>query len=85
MEFEPYLFTYYFFLSHRSLFMISAYRFTLSLLFSIFFLAYSFFHVYGRILPIFTFRIYIYNIYHCQERISYYLDISILKSTIFEI
>ena len=36
-------------------------------------------------MPIFTSRIYIYNIYHCQEWIYYYLDISILKSTILEI
>lgn len=72
----------YFFLSHQSLFMILAYWFTIILLFSIFFLAYSFFNAYGRILPIFIFRIYIYNIYHCQEWISYYLDIFILKSTI---
>ena len=28
----------------------------------------------GWILPIFTSRIYIYNIYHCQGWISYYLD-----------
>lgn len=75
----------YFFLSHQSLFRISSYWFTLILLFSIFFLAYSFFNACGRILPIFIFRIYIYNIYHCQEWISYYLDISILKSTILEI
>jgi hypothetical protein len=37
-----------------------------------------FFH--RRIPHIFTYKIYIYNIYLCQEKIYYYLDISIPKT-----
>jgi len=73
------LFTIYFFYLFGSYLFFHHFFFRLAYYFFFYTLFFFSFHIYGRIPHIFIFRIYIYNIYHCQERISYYLDISIQK------